>query len=395
MKLRWFLSRQFRLASDLLDDAQRRRNAQGDLLDPQNLQLLDAAMRETKAALDAGAEDVLLARLAGDLEKAAAPCLKPYPNPGARDNVETLLVVIALAMSVRTFFLQPFRIPTGSMQPTLYGVTVKDLRGDPGFVMPGLLRRAWELVADGVIYHQAIAQDDGKFDHVGPMRHFLGLFNQQTLWVRYQNGATAPVTIWCGPEESQFESLERRVGLVDQFNSRNTFHKGEPILQFAESTGDHLLVDRLTYNFRRPERGEIVVFKTGHVPRIGQDLFYIKRLIGLPGDHISIGDDQHARINGRRLDSSDPHFEEVYGFDPAAPPADSRYSGHVLDERSLLKTSADTLEVKDRHYAVFGDNTVNSSDSRFWRDFPQEDLMGRAWFVYWPFSRRFGFAAQR
>ncbi|MGD1086694.1 MAG: signal peptidase I [Verrucomicrobiota bacterium] len=319
MKFRWFLSRQFRLASGLLDDTRKRRNAQCDLLDPPALQSLDASLRETKAALDAGADDAVLARLGGDLEKAAGQCLTSYPNPGARDNVETLLVVIALAMCVRTFFLQPFKIPTGSMQPTLYGVTARDLRGDPGFVMPGLLGRAWELVVDGAIYHQASVQ----------------------------------------------------------------------------IAGDHLLVDRFTYNFRPPRRGEIVVFKTGHIPAIGQDLFYIKRLIGLPGDQIVIGDDRHVRINGRRLDSSDPHFQNVYGFDTNAPPAESHYSGHVLDGHSLLKTSADTLEVRDRHYAVFGDNTLNSSDSRFWRDFPQEDLMGRAWFVYWPFSPRFGFAADR
>jgi len=317
MKFRWFLSRQFRLTSGLLDDTQKRRNAQCDLLDPQILLSLDAILRETKTALDAGADDAALARLGGDLETAAAQCLKPYPNPATRDNVETLLVVIALAMSVRTFFLQPFKIPTGSMQPTLYGVTVRDLRGDPGFVTPGLLRRAYELVVDGVVYHQGS----------------------------------------------------------------------------VETAGDHLLVDRLTYNFRRPERGEIVVFKTGHIPLIGQDLFYIKRLIALPGDRVSIGDDRHVRINDRRLDSSDPHFQAVYGFDPDTPPGESRYSGHILDGR--LKTTADTLEVGDRHYAVFGDNTVNSSDSRYWGDFPREDLTGRAWFVYWPLSRRFGFAAER
>ena len=58
-----------------------------------------------------------------ELEFAANKWLKLYPNAMWRENVEVLLVAIAVAMAIRTFFLQPFKIPTGSMQPTLYGVT--------------------------------------------------------------------------------------------------------------------------------------------------------------------------------------------------------------------------------------------------------------------------------
>src|SRR5260370_19843105 len=58
----------------------------------------------------------------GNLEKAANKWLKPYPNAAWRENVEVLLVALAVAMAIRTFFIQPFKIPTGSMQPTLFGV---------------------------------------------------------------------------------------------------------------------------------------------------------------------------------------------------------------------------------------------------------------------------------
>ncbi len=57
------------------------------------------------------------------VEDAANKWLKPYPNAAWRENVEVLLVALAVAMAIRTFFLQPFKIPTGSMQPTLFGVT--------------------------------------------------------------------------------------------------------------------------------------------------------------------------------------------------------------------------------------------------------------------------------
>ncbi|MEI9864457.1 MAG: S26 family signal peptidase [Limisphaerales bacterium] len=57
-----------------------------------------------------------------ELEFAANKWIKPYPHSAWRENIEVLLVALSVAMAIRTFFLQPFKIPTGSMQPTLYGV---------------------------------------------------------------------------------------------------------------------------------------------------------------------------------------------------------------------------------------------------------------------------------
>jgi signal peptidase I len=401
MKLRWFLSRQFRHTSGLWSHLRKLRDAQCDLLAPQALESLDAALRETKAALDANADDAVLAARAAELEQAAQQFLTPYPHPEWRDNVEVLLVAIALAMGIRTFFAQPFKIPTGSMQPTLYGITLQDRRDDPNFLMPGPLKRAYEFAVHGAIYHQAIAPDDGEFDHISPLQHVLGLVNKQTIWVRYRHSeALAPIVLWCGPDESQFDSIEHRLGLVDETHTPNPFHKGQAILQCVEFTGDHLFVDRLTYNFRRPARGEIIVFKTTGIPISGQiaDQFYIKRLIGLPGETLSIGDDRHVRVNRVRLDAATPHFKEVYGFDPQTRPRESHYSGHVLAPGfpdNKLKTSADTLKIGQNRCAVFGDNTMNSKDSRYWGDFPEKNILGRALLVYWPYSSRFGLTVQR
>ena len=68
-------------------------------------------------------------------------------------------------------------------------------------------------------------------------------------------------------------------------NSHNNYvyKQGEDIIKMRRESGDHLLVDRLTYNFRKPNRGEIIVFETKTIDGIDQDLFYIKRLVGLPG----------------------------------------------------------------------------------------------------------------
>ena len=313
------------------------------------------------------------------LERAAATWIKPYPNAEWRENVEVFLVAIVVAMAIRTFFLQPFKIPTGSMQPTLYGVTEKDLRFDPAFKMPGLLERIYDVAVHGTIYHCIIAPEDGRVDRVDPLQHAF-FINRQTLWVQY-NGQSedVPVTVWFGPDEH----LEHWAGL----DLHAAFRKGEPIICFQETTGDHLFVDRLTYNFRLPRRGEIVVFKTKGIQGIrDQDQFYIKRLVGLPGETVSIGEDRHARIDGRRLDASTPHFENVYGFNPDVLPQDSHYSGHVLEPRSdYLPTPEKSIRIPDHAYVVFGDNTVNSLDSRYWGTMPQPNVIGKAFFIYWPF----------
>ena len=157
-------------------------------------------------------------------------------------------------------------------------------------------------------------------------------------------------------------------------------------------------MDRLTYNFRRPARGEIIVFKTAGLPMPDTNQFYIKRLVGLPGETVSIGQDRHARIDGRRLDASTPHFENIYTFDtnidarPNVYLKDQYYNGHILLPRvpnrqdSFLQTESDTLVVRDKHYLVFGDNTVSSFDSRYWKDIPENNIIGKAFFVYWPFT---------
>jgi signal peptidase I len=389
MNLRWFFSGVVRQATDMRKHVQKLLNAQRDILSPQAVSAVEAALKEINAAIDGGAENAALQKQMESLEKTATKWIKPYPNAEWRDNVEVFLVAIVVAMGIRTFFLQPFKIPTGSMQPTLFGVVTKDLRSDPNFTMPGFFARAFDLAVLGTTYHEIIAPQDGEVVRLGPLQHVLRFINRQTIWVQYGGaGEEVPLTIWFGPDDgrNQYDA-----GLTRPY----FFRKGEPIVRFKESTGDHLFVDRVTYNFRHPHRGEIIVFKTKGIDGIkDQDQFYIKRLIGLGGETISIGEDRHVRIDGRRLDASTPHFENVYGFDPKSEPSDSHYSGHTLDGRSNIRKPEDTLRVELGHFAAFGDNTVNSADSRYWGEMPEENVIGKAFFVYWPITSRFGWGQQ-
>ena len=105
-----------------------------------------------------------------------------------------------------------------------------------------------------------------------------------------------------------------------------------------------------------------------------QRQFYIKRLVGLPGETVSIGEDRHARINGRVWTAGRP-LANVYSFDTRKPAADHHllkdqfYSGHLLlpgRAPALLKKGSGSMTVEDKHYLVLGDNTATSFDSRYW-----------------------------
>ena len=124
--------------------------------------------------------------------------------------------------------------------------------------------------------------------------------------------------------------------------------------------GDNLIVDKLSYRFRDPERYEIIVFPY----RYAEDTYYIKRIIGLPGETIQIIDG-YVYIDGEKLN-------EHYGLE-------------VMVKAGIAK---DPIELGDDEYFVLGDNRNESSDSRETSVgvLHREDLIGRAWARIWPLS---------
>src|SRR5712671_2033099 len=123
MNPRWFLSKTVRQATAMRKHVQKLIHHQRDILTPPALEGIGTATRGLSEAVRKNADKAALEKHMEELEKAANKWLKPYPNAAWRENIEVLLVALTVAMGIRTFFLQPFKIPTGSMQPTLYGVT--------------------------------------------------------------------------------------------------------------------------------------------------------------------------------------------------------------------------------------------------------------------------------
>jgi len=382
MIIRWFLSKTVRQATAMRKHVWRLLCAQRDILSPQAIEALASSLRALQNTLAAKAAKDALRKQMEDLEKAANKWLKPYPHPAWRENVEVLLVALAVAMGIRTFFLQPFKIPTGSMQPTLYGVTSANLINQPDFKIPTGL--AWVLEwFQGTSYVHVVAKTDGNLELVEPPVRVL-IFNiRQKLMLggRWH-------TVWFPPDYGSM-TLEARAGL----HSGQFFRAGQDVVRLRVNCGDHLFVDRLSYNFRRPERGEIIVFETKGIyhPNVPQDQFYIKRLVALGNEHVRIGNDQHLIINGNRLDASIPGFENVYAeADYSQKPAagDNEYYGHTQVEKFANENQEYVL--RPNYLMVMGDNTRNSLDSRFFGDFSRQYLIGKSWFIYWPITKRFG-----
>ena len=439
MILRWLMSHTVR---DAYASHRHYRNllaAQRDLLAPVAIRIVETALDSLKHAIRDGSDIGTIRIKADELEFKADEWLKPYPVASLREQVEVVLVAVIVAMGLRTFFLQPFKIPTGSMQPTLYGVTsVPDfspnkIRFWARYSKPELLRadvqeqvrlrntlqiptgldRVLEWFK-GNAYVHLVAKNDGEITQIGPVIS-LKLFNlKQSIFV---DGVEH--VIWFPPDMGD-TPVQVRYGL--NLNPHHKFHTGEDIIKMKVSAGDHLFADRVSYNFRKPQRGDIIVFATygikdmqGGTNRMAQDEFFVKRLVALPGERVQIGNDRHLIINGQRLDATTPHFANVYGFDPAKPAHESQYSGHlnnaevaasdqypeiapnfpdeeaVYTNQIILNDDPDNVKTSDEpSYMVMGDNTCSSYDSRSWGALPVTNVVGRSFFVYWPLTRRFG-----
>ncbi len=136
---------------------------------------------------------------------------------------------------------------------------------------------------------------------------------------------------------------------VDGQSMENTLHNG-----------DNLIVEKLSYRFNDPERFDIIVF-----PPYDTDEYYIKRIIGLPGETVQIDTEGNIYINGEIL-------EEDYGKETIKNP------GRAIDPITL----------GEDEYFVLGDNRNNSTDSRSTRvgNVTRDQIIGRAWVRIWPLS---------
>lgn len=128
--------------------------------------------------------------------------------------------------------------------------------------------------------------------------------------------------------------------------------------------GDYLIVDQLSYKFREPRRGEVVIFRYPLDP----SKFFIKRIIGLPGEEIII---ENNEIFIKAGENQKKELAENYA--------------HNTDF-GIVGGQTDWL-IKDGSYFVMGDNRSVSSDSRQWGALDKKFIVGRAWLKLWPLNK--------
>lgn len=334
------------------------------------------------------------------LDTCAAACESAAPArplPQMRELVDTLVVAFGVAMAFRAYFFQPFKIPTGSMQPTLFGHHSEYCETPAWYDALPFKPFAW--LVTGRWYTEVSAAESGGV-------------------VVYTDRDRAPGYVFVQVAGKDFKipqdaydrgevRLERspNAGMADAGGgktivTRGFAHAGDRLWSGYSIAGDHVFVNRVKWYFRPPRRGEIVVFSTDGNPHLPQGEFYIKRLAGLPGETIAF-DPPYLTVDGARATAPDtilrvserrPAETEGYvylGYNYAGIPAFASL-GTGKPTAPFLGVPGDTGRLGPTDYLPLGDNTGNSYDGRYWGPVDRTRLIGTASCVYWPYSVRWG-----
>ena len=201
-------------------------------------------------------------------------------------------------------------------------------------------------------------------------------------------GASAPVQDKNGAKNSLVElvtivAVARGLALLIQAFLVKPFRIPSQSMEPTLDVGQRVLVDRVRFHFRDPHRGDVLVFKPprgadlnecGKAPPPGQacavataqrsDTNFIKRVVGLPGDHLSVRAGR-VYINGKLTDP-----------------------WHIRRDSSCgICNLPKSITIPAGHYYMMGDNRGESADSREWGPIPRKWIIGKAFFTYWPPKR--------
>ena len=410
-------------AKAVLHDAKMTLNMNRDLYDSQTVAEFEGVVAELAQAHKTGDNlESVTTRTRDYTNTRRTRCASPF----MRELIETIVVAIGVAMAFRAYFFQPFKIPTGSMQPTLYGIhsETRDPNFQPGFFDKHPFK-IFKWAFTGVWYKEVVAESSSTVavyqDDVKAPGYYIvvvdGKKNKVPVDAFQNNEVNIPG-----------RTFEQPTGMADALNpnlqlrAKGFARPGDVIWKGYNISGDQLFVNRVAWNFARPKRDDVIVFTTSNPslhftqsaankavenarkvspahknlsytkpsllpfyfvempfsdPSAGNH--YIKRLVGMPGEQISINA-PHVYADGKKV-------EGYFGMDRVA----QQYAGYCnTDYARYLHHNGSTLAISDGAYLPMGDNTQNSYDGRYWGPVPYQHMLGPAAFVYWPISKRWG-----
>ena len=315
----------------------------------------------------------------------------PKSFQGCREWLDILVVSISVAMAFRAYFYEPFNIPTGSMQPTLYGNHSETIAPDQvgvwdttplkwgKWLMTGKMYECFRAPFSGVLAFQPT--NTGHYD----MR-VIGALGRTSGSMLVPTDVLHPTETGDGPYRQQYYALPNGLRPGDRVEAGQLLWSGLVV------TGDFLFVNRWLWNFRHPRRGDVMIFSTTGIEGLQQGTHYIKRMVGTPGETISIRAPK-LYVNGE--EAAEPlrirQISHQEKFDPAAYPyAGFRPSG-ATDPRytkpgRTLPREGSSVTLGPTEYFACGDNSPSSYDSRYWGPVPARNLCGIAGGVFWPFG---------
>lgn len=396
----------------------------------ENIKRLEAQLKETLNAKEFNAEkleqDIIALR-----DVLVEHGGKIFPVTILGDWVEMLVMAAIVAGGIRSFFLQPFKIPTNSMWPTYNGMT--SVVRAPADDVPTLKERIIGKITDWSSTYVIQAEDSGTvkipLEFLGydgttkryRLRHRTASAEYQEIYIGnhaqaisvpqdfnldgvllrtfYPHYAELPLRRQDNErwekviEQAQLDNLIEETANGPMLKTPMMVQGGDVILNFDILTGDMLFVDRVSYNFVNPSRGDTFVFRTNHIPGLAvqgipSQNYYVKRLAGTPGDRLRVDSDGKLFVNGSEVTSPEPM---VLNSQRAI---SRNYYGYLADIGNFGYSIPLTQEyqVSAGHFYALGDNSANSYDSRGWGEVPEKDVVGRPLVVLHPFGPRWGWA---
>lgn len=391
--LSWFTPTWRRQGYEMAQAIRRYVNMRRHCLSPDELEICEARLTELRAALLRwDREETIRITKRSDLQCAVMP---GFSRGAVVEMVESFFIIMVVFLGIRTYYAQPFRIPTGSMQPSLNGIIVKHVDK-----IPALPQRLLDKVMTGASYVEAVADHPKRIVSIAERSKWI-LFTETVL--TFDDASTVVVPSARGTVMQYLKDRGKAVESVMGIHM-GTYQAGELIIRARVDAGDMVVVNRVAYHFRKPKRGETFVFDTRGIntsmtsagaARLADQsnaTHYIKRLCGLPGDTLFV-QSPYLLVNGKpagestisRVAAGQPPFNRE-GYQQLS---SSLQPGAWLTDLSPMSLRNPASPIL-REYAAFGDNTTNSLDSRYWGPVRQFNLVGPAAFTLWPFTEHWG-----